>query len=198
MEKALVIIWDAEVGQDLLRDSSRAEAKERKHSCAAIFVLDLPHCLPSGRSSRTRRAAQSLVSWLCCFELPVLLRSRLGTASAAESDVWMAQARTDAVLWSVDRKSFEACGGRSEGSMARTASASALGGRPKPYVKILQKDTRLQSPIPIPRLSIPGRKPGNPLLNNIRSLAEGARLGCISTWNQHSAPKVFSAVPSRC
>ncbi|CAE7210865.1 CLC-E [Symbiodinium sp. KB8] len=29
------------------------------------------------------------------------------------------KARTDAVLWSVDRKSFEACGGRSEGSMAR-------------------------------------------------------------------------------
>ncbi|OLP99099.1 hypothetical protein AK812_SmicGene18380 [Symbiodinium microadriaticum] len=29
------------------------------------------------------------------------------------------RARTDAVLWSVDRKSFEACGGRSEGSMAR-------------------------------------------------------------------------------
>ena len=35
------------------------------------------------------------------------------------------QARTDAVLWSVDRQSFEACGGRSEGSMARRA---ALGG----------------------------------------------------------------------
>lgn len=29
------------------------------------------------------------------------------------------KARTDAVLWSVDRRSFEACGGRSEGSMAR-------------------------------------------------------------------------------
>mmetsp|Transcript_16338 Transcript_16338/g.28632 ORF Transcript_16338/g.28632 Transcript_16338/m.28632 type:complete len:704 (+) Transcript_16338:33-2144(+) len=29
------------------------------------------------------------------------------------------KARSDALLWSVDRKSFEACGGRSEGSMAR-------------------------------------------------------------------------------
>ena len=45
----------------------------------------------------------------------------------ATESVLIAQARTDAVLWSVDRKSFEACGGRSEGSMARTACASALG-----------------------------------------------------------------------
>ena len=29
------------------------------------------------------------------------------------------KARSDAVLLSVDRRSFEACGGRSEGSMAR-------------------------------------------------------------------------------
>ncbi|CAJ1368554.1 unnamed protein product [Effrenium voratum] len=29
------------------------------------------------------------------------------------------KARSDAVLWSVDRRSFEACGGRSEGSLAR-------------------------------------------------------------------------------
>eukprot|EP00913_Durusdinium_trenchii_P021568 g20268.t1 len=39
------------------------------------------------------------------------------------------KARTDAVLWSVDRRSFEACGGRSEGSMARTDIVSISGNR---------------------------------------------------------------------
>ena len=36
------------------------------------------------------------------------------------------QARSDAVLWSVDRRSFEACGGRSEGSLARRGGAGAV------------------------------------------------------------------------